>query len=77
MVAVSVNWFYVILILVLGSINYGWGSSMVSETVWSALTLLALAASLLAISLKGLTRTQVIAAGVLMAAFWMSTLIVD
>jgi len=75
MVAVSANWLYVILILLLHFMNDRWASLLLNDTGWDALFLLGLAAAVLAISLKGLARVQGIAAGLLMVAFWMSTIV--
>jgi len=74
-VAVSADWFYVFLIYLLHFINDRWARSLFNDTAWNALFLLALAAALLAISLKGLARVQGVAAGLLMVAFCMSTIV--
>lgn len=74
-VAVSANWFYVILILLLHFVNDRWASSLLNEASWDVVFFLAIAAALLAIALKGLARVQGVAAGVLMAAFWLSTIV--
>lgn len=74
-VAVSANWLYMILILLLHFVNDRWAGWLLNDTSWEAGFFLALAAALLAIALKGLARIQGIAAGILMAAFYLSTIV--
>jgi hypothetical protein len=68
--AVSANWLFGILLLVFHFINPRWWSFL-NDAWLSGLILSALAAALFALSLKGAARFYGVAAGLLMAAFWL------
>jgi len=73
-VFVSANWLFGILLLTLLLVNNRW-TNFFDDAWLSGLILSGLAAALLAVALKGTARAYSVGAGLLMAAFWIASIV--
>jgi|GEM_PF-3601233 len=74
LLVVAADWLVVILLVVLGAIDTRW-TNFFNDTWLSCLTDAAVAAAFLALFLKRATRLQGIAAALLMAVFWVTSIV--
>jgi hypothetical protein len=73
-ILVSANWLFGVLLLLLLLINNHW-TNFFDDAWLGDLILSGLAAALLAVALKGTARFYCVAAGLLMAAFWFTSIV--
>jgi hypothetical protein len=72
---ISISWLYVILFVAFAQIPQAWAKLFLNDSTWLSIFWTNLIAILLASTLKGRPRLLGILAGLLMAAFWLSSIV--